>query len=120
MCHSNASGTEIIENETAFDLIMGAKLRRAAFWDTKASLAQAYYYIKGFECGRASAKARFDERHYKYIGAYGCSFQEFVENKTNLKKDKLWYQIIEFLAVTPEGAIDIFYSLLEEFFETDQ
>ena len=95
--------------------ILKHKDRPFMIFDSKVSLVQVYFYIKGIYMGNliGHSKTSFYDC---WIGVGEGSFHEFVAKETEMTNTtRPWYQLIEFNTSTYQESFDRFYRLLEEY-----
>lgn len=110
----------IFKVESPFDYIYQVKDKPSIFFGERKSLAYINYYIIGFAMGRKETNLGIDKLTEKFLLLPYGGFQEFVSKKFNNMNDVVsqsWYNIIEFMTFSPEDAFNLFYDLLDEFFE---
>lgn len=74
------------------------------------SLMYLFFYMTGYQC-----------RENEIRNGHDCllpGFQEFVQERYNVKSTHSWASIIKFYETTEEVAFDKFYVLLEEFLKS--
>ncbi|MCL2216658.1 MAG: hypothetical protein FWB91_06505 [Defluviitaleaceae bacterium] len=109
----------IVKLNTPFDYIATLRERPAIFWGNRRSLSYIYFYIQGFLMGRAGTDLGIDKMTADFTAKNG--FQSFVANKFNITNNaQPWYSIIEFETNSQDEAFDVFYELLNEFFDNQK
>ena len=109
------SSMTIIKNP--FDFVCLSRQRPAMYWSRK-SLHDVYNFMLGFVHGRNNTDLGNDARTLRFFETNEDGFQHFVSSKLeHIPTTRSWSMIIEENAVSADEAFELFFKLLDEYFE---
>ena len=97
-----------------FEMLEEAKNRPSMFWGNKRTLSDVSNFISGFKAGRIGTNLGIDEKTKKFDG-----FSAFVSNEISGEATShSWVGIINSQTSSCDEAFELFYKLLDEFFQS--